>query len=113
MFVVMPNHVHGIVAIMDMVGAGNFRPIQPSPNSAVGAVGKGGKFPALTPPLRNAGPPDDPVRAGNFPPPPLGEIPRRPSVAIMVPNSLGHIMQMFKAAPRSTNRGHGRPCAMG
>ncbi|MBL0126086.1 MAG: hypothetical protein IPP83_01245 [Flavobacteriales bacterium] len=88
-FVVMPNHMHGIVVITDA------------------AVGRGTVGAANSPPLRNAGPADYPVGT-----PPPG-VPRRPSVAIMVPNSLGHIMQTFKAAPRSANRGHGRPCVMG
>jgi len=73
--VVMPNHVHGIVVITD-----------------VPVVGRGMVGAANSPPLRNAGPPNDPV---DTPPP---DIPRKPSVAIMVPNSLGHIMQTFKAA---------------
>ena len=83
-FVVMPNHVHGIIVITDMVGAGNFRPVQPSSDGTVGA--------ANSPPLRNAGPAHDFVEM------PQRDVPRRPSVAIMVPNSLGHIMQTFKAA---------------
>lgn len=74
-FIVMPNHVHGIIVIGD-----------------VAIVGRGTVGAANSPPLRNAGPADDPV---DTPPP---DIPRRTSVAIMVPNSLGHIMQTFKAA---------------
>ncbi len=62
-FVVMPNHVHGIIVITDVAA------------------------------------PPDPVRAGNFPPPQTGDAPpRRSPIAIMVRNSLGHIMQTFKAA---------------
>ncbi len=75
--IVMPNHMHGIIVITGQadvpppVGAGNFPPLR-------------GVEPDPTEP-----PPDDPVGAGNFPPPPI---------AIMVKNSLGHIMQTFKAA---------------
>lgn len=73
-FVVMPNHVHGIIVITDTtrssvndgsVGAANSRPLQ---------------IPAPT---------DDPGETTT---------PRRPPIAIMVRNSLGHIMQTFKAA---------------
>ena len=76
-FVVMPNHVHGIIVITDAAAG----------SSADGSVGA-----ANSPPLRNSGPADDP----DEPPPP--ETPRRPAIAIMVKNSLGHIMQTFKAA---------------
>lgn len=78
-FVVMPNHVHGIIVITDVAADGSL-------------AGRGTVGAANSPPLRNAGPADDPV---DTPPP---DVPRRPSVAIMVPNSLGHIMQTFKAA---------------
>ena len=78
-FVVMPNHVHGIVVIADVTADGSL--------AGHGTVGA-----ANSPPLRNAGPADDHVET--TPP----DVPRRPSVAIMVPNSLGHIMQTFKAA---------------
>jgi REP element-mobilizing transposase RayT len=80
-FVVMPNHVHGIVVITDMASSGS---------SLVGGVGA-----ANSPPLRIPATNDVP----DAPPPPDGtDIPRRPPIAIMVPNSLGHIMQTFKAA---------------
>jgi len=71
-FVVMPNHVHGIIVITDV--------------AAAGSVGAGNSRPVRIP-----GPADDP---GDLP----SDVPRRPSVAIMVKNSLGHIMQTFKAA---------------
>ncbi|MDX9750010.1 MAG: hypothetical protein RBT71_02895 [Flavobacteriales bacterium] len=73
-FVVIPNHVHGIVVITEQadvpppVGAGNF------------------------PPLR--GVEQDPTE----PPPDDPDAPRKRPIAIMVKNSLGHIMQTFKAA---------------
>ena len=66
-FVVMPNHMHGIIVITDgtvpvvsdvVVVAGNF------------------------PPLRDTVPPPEPTR----------------KMPVMVKNSLGHIMQTFKAA---------------
>ncbi|MCC6939336.1 MAG: hypothetical protein IT226_14040 [Flavobacteriales bacterium] len=91
-FVVMPNHVHGIVVITNVVGAVNFRPPHGSA-SVDGSVGA-----ANSPPLRDPGPaddpvdtppPDDPDRAGNC---------RPRQIAIMPKNSLGHIMQTFKAA---------------
>ena len=74
-FVVMPNHVHGIVVITD-----------------VPVVGRGTVWAANSPLLRNAGPADDHVDTTPT------DVLRKPSVAIMVPNSLGHIMQTFKAA---------------
>lgn len=90
-FVVMPNHVHGIIVITDVaagsVGAGNFRPMDGS--SLVGGVGA-----ANSPPLRIPATND----TGEPPPPDDTNIPRRPPIAIMVKNSLGHIMQTFKAA---------------
>ena len=38
-FIVMPNHVHGIIVITDVAaaGAGIFRPAQPPPDGSVGA----------------------------------------------------------------------------
>jgi len=76
-FIVMPNHMHGIVVITDVAG------------TSVGGVGA-----ANSPPLRMPAT-NDP----DEPPPPNGtDIPRRPPIAIMVKNSLGHIMQTFKAA---------------
>ena len=71
-FVVMPNHVHGIIVITDV--------------AAAGSVGAGNSRPVRIP-----GPANDPVG-------PSSDVSRRPSVAIMVKNSLGHIMQTFKAA---------------
>ncbi|HRF78981.1 MAG TPA: hypothetical protein PL070_02735 [Flavobacteriales bacterium] len=80
-FVVMPNHVHGIIVITDTVTE------LPGPP----AIRRGGEFAAPTDP----GPADIPV----VPPPPDDPgIPRRPPIAIMPKNSLGHIMQTFKAA---------------
>jgi len=76
-FVVMPNHVHGIIVITDMVasddamaggwsvGAGNFRPVQPP-----------------VPPADMITPPDNAKRI----------------MPVMQKGSLGHIMQTFKAA---------------
>ena len=80
-FVVMPNHVHGIIVITD-VAAGSL--------AGDGCVGA-----ANSPPLRMPAT-NDPVD----PPPPNvhDNSPRRPPIAIMVKNSLGHIMQTFKAA---------------
>ncbi len=65
-FVVMPNHVHGIIVITDV---------------AANEPGRGGEF-------------ADPTASE----PPPSDVPRRPPVAVMVKNSLGHIMQTFKAA---------------
>jgi REP element-mobilizing transposase RayT len=72
-FVVMPNHVHGIIVITD-VAAGE--------------------------PHRRAGEFADPTTPAPPPPPAItaDHQPRRPPIAIMVKNSLGHIMQTFKAA---------------
>jgi REP element-mobilizing transposase RayT len=81
-FVVMPNHVHGIIVITD-VTAGR----------SLGGDGPVGA--ANSRPLRIPGPANIPV---DPPPPDRPDIPRRPPIAIMVPNSLGHIMQTFKAA---------------
>lgn len=78
-FVVMPNHVHGIIVITD-VAAGTSVDIESS-----GGDGRGREFAAPTDPGRT----DDP--GGTI-------TPRRPPIAIMVKNSLGHIMQTFKAA---------------
>ncbi|MBK8581119.1 MAG: hypothetical protein IPL86_04550 [Flavobacteriales bacterium] len=73
-FIVMPNHVHGILVITDRqavsppVGAGNFPPlpgVKPEPADPT---------------------PEDP------------DMPRKRPIAVMVKNSLGHIMQTFKAA---------------
>ena len=73
-FVVMPNHVHGIIVIKDRV--------------AVDGRGRGGEFAApTTDPVEP--PPPDGTGAGNFRPRPI---------AMMVKNALGHIMQTFKAA---------------
>jgi REP element-mobilizing transposase RayT len=86
-FVVMPNHVHGIIVITGAVaGASSVD----HGSSLVGGVGA-----ANSRPLRDPGPADDPID----PPPPDGtDTPHRPPIAIMVKNSLGHIMQTFKAA---------------
>jgi len=90
-FVVMPNHVHGIIVITDV--------------AAAGSAGTGNSRPVRIPGTANDPvDPPPPDRAGNF---------RPRQIAIMVKNSLGHIMQTFKAAPRSANRGRGRPCVMG
>jgi hypothetical protein len=81
-FVVMPNHVHGIIVITDVASG---QPVRRPGRDPVGA--------ANSPPL----PPRH--RPTIHPPPPdVPDIPRRPPIAIMVPNSLGHIMQTFKAA---------------
>lgn len=80
-FVVMPNHVHGIIVITDMVGG-----------SLPGNVSVGD---ANSRPLRNTGPADDP---GDAPRSDGVDVPRRPPIAIMPRNSLGHIIQTFKAA---------------
>lgn len=74
-FVVMPNHVHGVIVITDSM-------VRTSGRGMV--VGAG-----IFPPLPDAGPTDGNVGTDG---------PRRPPIAIMVPNSLGHIMQTFKAA---------------
>ncbi len=66
-FVVMPNHVHGIIVITDV---------------AANEPGRVGEFAEPTAP--GSPPPNEPAR--------------RPPIAIMVKNSLGHIMQTFKAA---------------
>jgi REP element-mobilizing transposase RayT len=80
-FVVMPNHVHGIIVITDMVAGGSL--------DGGGSVGAANSRPLRMPAT------NEPVD----PPPPDGtNIPRRPPIAIMVKNSLGHIMQTFKAA---------------
>ncbi|QQR86538.1 MAG: hypothetical protein IPJ76_18460 [Flavobacteriales bacterium] len=80
-FVVMPNHVHGIIVITDVAAGGSL--------DGDGAVGA-----ANSPPLRIPATYD----TGEPPPPDGSDIPRRPPIAIMVKNSLGHIMQTFKAA---------------
>ncbi len=80
-FVVMPNHVHGIIVITDVAA---YRSL-----GGDGAVGA-----ANSPPLRIPATND----TGEPPPPNGPNIPRRPPIAIMVKNSLGHIMQTFKAA---------------
>ncbi len=81
-FVVMPNHVHGIIMITDVAAGGSL--------AGDGAVGA-----ANSRPLRMPGPANIPV---DPPQSDVPDIPRRPPIAIMVPNSLGHIMQTFKAA---------------
>ena len=73
-FIVMPNHIHGIIVITDRDA------------SSVGH-GRGSEFAAPTDPGKPT-----PPEMGNDPPQ------RRQPIAIMVPNSLGHIMQTFKAA---------------
>lgn len=78
-FVVMPNHVHGIIVITDVAA---------DVSSGGGPVGS-----ANSPTLRNTAPAHGPTE-----PPPPDDASRRPPVAIMVKNSLGHIMQTFKAA---------------
>ncbi len=78
--IVMPNHIHGIIVITDLapnvdrgvvgdVGAGNFPPLHP-------------QQPERIHPLQSD----------------TSDVPRRPPIAIMVKNSLGHILQTFKAA---------------
>lgn len=85
-FVVMPNHVHGIIVITDVAAGTSVD----NGSSSVGGVGA-----ANSPPLRIPATTDVP----DAPPPSDGtDIPRRPPIAIMVKNSLGHIMQTFKAA---------------
>lgn len=80
-FVVMPNHVHGIIVITDVASDGSL--------GGDGAVGAANSRPLRMPATNDH----------NEPPPPDGtDIPRRPPIAIMVKNSLGHIMQTFKAA---------------
>ena len=79
-FIVMPNHVHGIIMIADgpvPVVAGQGR------MAGAGSVGAG-NFPPL---------PTTVAPAGDGPPPdPPGKMP------VMQKGSLGHIMQTFKAA---------------
>lgn len=77
-FVVMPNHVHGVIVITDATRS------SVDNGSSVGN-GRGGEFAAPTDPGRT----DDPGETTT---------PRRPPIAIMIKNSLGHIMQTFKAA---------------
>jgi putative transposase len=77
-FIVMPNHVHGIIVITDVAGSSG-------DNGSSDVGGRGGEFAAPTDP----GQTDDPGET---------TAPRRPPIAIMVKNSLGHIMQTFKAA---------------
>ena len=80
-FVVMPNHVHGIIVITDVAADGSL--------DGDGAVGAANSRPLRMPATNDA----------VDPPPPNGtDIPRRPPIAMMVKNSLGHIMQTFKAA---------------
>ncbi|MBK6342582.1 MAG: hypothetical protein IPF41_08350 [Flavobacteriales bacterium] len=74
-FVVMPNHMHGIIVITDVAADGSL---------SVGGVGAGNSRPLQIPATT-----DDPGETTT---------PRRPPIAIMVKNSLGHIMQTFKAA---------------
>lgn len=78
-FVVMPNHVHGIIMITDVAAGTSVD------NGSPDVDGRGGEFAAPTDPGRT----DDPGGTTT---------PRRPPIAIMVKNSLGHIMQTFKAA---------------
>lgn len=78
-FVVMPNHVHGIIVITDVAAGTSVR------IGSSGGDGRGREFAAPTNPGRT----DDPGGPTT---------PRRPPIAIMVKNSLGHIMQTFKAA---------------
>ncbi len=85
-FVVMPNHVHGIIVITDVAAGTSVD----NGSSSVGGVGA-----ANSPPLRIPATTDN---TGEPPPPNGTDIPRRPPIAIMVKNSLGHIMQTFKAA---------------
>lgn len=74
-FVVMPNHLHGIIVITDRVVTDHW------PNGAVGA----GNFPPLPHPDTTSSPPDgtDQTRPRTMP--------------MMQKNSLGHIVQTFKA----------------
>lgn len=85
-FVVMPNHVHGIIVITDVAGAS-------AHNASSDGDGRGGVGAGNFPPLHAA--PTDPGRTVD---PDGTTTPRRPPIAIMVKNSLGHIMQTFKAA---------------
>lgn len=84
-FVVMPNHVHGIIVITD-VAAGSSAD---NGSSSVGGVGAANSPPLQIPATNDPGRSDDPGETTT---------PRRPPIAIMVKNSLGHIMQTFKAA---------------
>lgn len=84
--VIMPNHMHGIVVITDPVSG----PSVPHGSSSGGGVGS-----ANSPTLRIPGPTDDPMVA---PKSNDTDTPRRPPIAIMSKNSLGHIIQTFKAA---------------
>jgi hypothetical protein len=68
-FVVMPNHVHGIIMITDVAAD--------APVSGDGPVGL-----ANSPTLQNTGPANDPD-------PPPSDVPRRPPVAIMVKKFIG------------------------
>lgn len=85
-FVVMPDHVHGIVVITDPVSG----PSVPHGSSSDGGVGS-----AKSPTLRIPDPVDDPI---DVPKSNDADTPRRPPIAIMPKNSLGHIMQTFKSA---------------
>ena len=85
-FVVMPNHVHGIVVITVSVSGSSV----PHGSSSDGGVGS-----ANSQTLRIPGPTDDPMVA---PKSNDTDTPRRPPIAIMPKNSLGHIIQTFKAA---------------
>lgn len=72
-FTMMPNHMHGIIVITDHIRSSDGR-------------GRGGEFAALTDPAEPTIPPDN------------ADAPRRPPIAIMIKNSLGHIVQTFKSA---------------
>ena len=83
-FVVMPNHVHGILFIVDTaagaknVGAKNFSPLQPANAGAENVRAK------------DFSPPDAPVRAKDFSPLQPGQRPRGTS------KTLGSIIRGFK-----------------
>ncbi len=81
-FVVMPNHVHGIIVITDVAADGSL--------DGDGAVGAANSRHLRVPATNDAVDPATTER--------LLDIPRRPPIAMMVKNSLGHIMQTFKAA---------------
>jgi len=82
-FVVMPNHVHGIIVITDLARS------SAENDSLVGGVGAANSPPLRIPATNDSDEPTSPDGVN---------IPRRPPIAIMVKNSLGHIMQTFKAA---------------
>ena len=81
-FVVMPDHVHGIVVITGTAADGTLG----GGDTAVGSTD-----PSTLPHTAPDGNPDHSPPAGDH-------AVRRPRIAIMPRNSLGHIVQSFKAA---------------